>query len=176
MGKQKLKSSIKALQEAIISLKPMSPTCIQQARTNSFRDETALIEGSANRLFFSPCMTKSIMEEGRARAGSLDAATLENVEEATVGDLYNGSIVVVLASDDPFMDFKLSMEEMVKAHGMREWVQLEELLLCYLRLNERGNHKVIMMAFVELVKSIATDLRGGFPSSFLSSSSRPLCF
>jgi len=171
-----LRSSIKAIQEAVISLRPMSPACTQQARTASFRDDEAVtvdestsdISSSviSNRLFFSPCMSRSIMEEARARAGSLDAGTPEN-GEATANDLYSGSLVVVLASDDPYVDFKSSMEEMVEAHGAR--VQLEELLLCYLRLNEKRNHKFILMAFMDVAKDLTA--RVEFPSSFGSSGS-----
>lgn len=104
------------------------------------------------------------MEEARARPSNLSTEKLDN------DDFFNGSIVIVLASDDPFMDFKSSMEEMVKAHGVREWVQLEELLLCYLRLNERRNHKAIVMAFVDFVKNLVHNQCRGFPTPFGSSS------
>jgi len=181
MRNQMLRSSIKAIQEAVISLRPMSPACSQQARTSSFRDvdEAITVEGStsgfsssviSNRLFFSPCTSRSIMEEARARAGSPDAGSPENGEATANHDLYGGTIVVVLASGDPYVDFKSSMVEMVEAHGER--LLLEELLLRYLRLNEKRNHKFILMAFVDVVKDLTA--RDQFPSFFASSSSRLL--
>lgn len=184
MGKYKLRSPIKAIQESIISVKPMS-SCTQNFRTNSFRDDRVTIEGSgvgfsypviSNRLFFSPCMTKSIMEEAKARESNINTQTSDD-GEAMRRDLYNGSVVVVLASEDPYRDFKLSMEEMVDAHGARDWAQLEGLLLCYLRLNEERNHKFIMMAFVDLVEKFVAKLGGRSPSPSSSlSSSFPLVY
>lgn len=57
------------------------------------------------RLFFSPTMTKSIMEEARARAGAINFS-----EENTV--------LMVVALSVPCTDvFRASMEEMVEAHG-----------------------------------------------------------
>ncbi|URD88529.1 atofp18 ofp18 [Musa troglodytarum] len=88
---------------------------------------------SSDRFFFSPCTTKSIMEEAKT-------------EKSTPN-----SITMAMSSSDPYQDFRSSMEEMVAAHGLREWHSLQELLQCYLRLNEKKNHKVIVMAFVDLL-------------------------
>ena len=56
-------------------------------------------------------------------------------------------------SEDPYQDFKRSMEEMLEPYGGRNWEALEELLSMYLGANEKENHGVIMKAFVDLVIS-----------------------
>ncbi|URD88525.1 atofp18 ofp18 [Musa troglodytarum] len=180
-----LKSSFKHLQGAITSFKPISPICIQEAKTQSFREgdlfsafrcstsstSFALEEEltampmpssspggplSSDRFFFSPCTTKSIMEEAKTEkstpnvppsTGKAAAATTTTTRDS----FYHESITMAMSSSDPYQDFRSSMEEMVAAHGLREWHSLQELLQCYLRLNEKKNHKVIVMAFVDLL-------------------------
>ncbi|RWV88445.1 hypothetical protein BHE74_00054335 [Ensete ventricosum] len=65
--------------------------------------------------------------------------------------LYDESITMTMSSEDPYQDLRASMEEMVVAHELKEYHSLQELLNCYLRLNERKNHKVIVLAFVDLL-------------------------
>lgn len=58
------------------------------------------------------------------------------------------------------------MEEMVEAHQLREWAQFQELLHCYLRLNESKTHKVIVLAFVDLLMHmISRDKEGLYANS-----------
>ncbi|KAJ8505046.1 hypothetical protein OPV22_005932 [Ensete ventricosum] len=38
-----------------------------------------------------------------------------------------------MESEDPYRDFRRSMEEMVAAHGLNDWERLEELLVWYLK-------------------------------------------
>ncbi|XP_057778012.1 transcription repressor OFP15-like [Salvia miltiorrhiza] len=108
------------------------------AASQVFPDETAVIGGlRSDRLFFEPGETNSILEEAaKARAFP-----------------YSGGGVKIMAmdSDDPFLDFRSSMAEMVVAHGIKRWECLEELLTCYLRVNEKGNHGYIVGAFVDLL-------------------------
>lgn len=72
------------------------------------------------------------------------------------GSFCEDSTPLVMSSHDPYMDFRCSMEEMVEAHGVRDWSGLQELLLCYLRLNDKGTHSVIMLAFADLVMHIVS--------------------
>ncbi|URD88524.1 atofp18 ofp18 [Musa troglodytarum] len=102
---------------------------------------------SSDRFFFSPCTTKSIMEEAKTEKSKAAAATTTTTRDS----FYHESITMAMSSSDPYQDFRSSMEEMVAAHGLREWHSLQELLQCYLRLNEKKNHKVIVMAFVDLL-------------------------
>ncbi|CAK9168718.1 unnamed protein product, partial [Ilex paraguariensis] len=60
---------------------------------------------------FEPGETRSILEEAK-----------------TDGFPFKESVVMAVDSRDPFVDFKSSMEEMVEAHGLKDWEGLEELL------------------------------------------------
>ncbi|KAG2712262.1 hypothetical protein I3760_04G116500 [Carya illinoinensis] len=50
-----------------------------------------------------------------------------------------------MESQDPFVDFRKSMEEMVEAHGMKEWEGFEELLCWYLRLNGKSSTGILLV-------------------------------
>ncbi|KAF0889434.1 hypothetical protein E2562_024499 [Oryza meyeriana var. granulata] len=69
--------------------------------------------------------------------------------------LVEESVAVAVDSEDPYRDFRASMEEMVAAHGLRDWEQLEELLSWYLRVNGKHNHPLIVGAFVDLLLGLA---------------------
>ncbi|WOL09995.1 transcription repressor OFP13-like [Canna indica] len=99
---------------------------------------------SSKRFFFSPRTTNSIMEEAKPPESGATAAA----------SFCEGSRMVSLASRDPYLDFRASMEEMVAAHELRDWRCLQELLHCYLRLNEKKHHKVIVLAFVDLLMQL----------------------
>lgn len=66
-------------------------------------------------------------------------------------------MILAMESDDPYGDFRRSMEEMVEIHGVKDWECLEELLGWYLRVNGKKNHEFIVGAFVDLL----VDLAGG---------------
>uniref|UniRef100_A0A1D1Z2Z5 Transcription repressor n=1 Tax=Anthurium amnicola TaxID=1678845 RepID=A0A1D1Z2Z5_9ARAE len=135
----------------------------------------------SKRFFFSPCTSKSITEVpflqgvqietlggnpcSQVEAGedvvfnTLREADAESaLEKAGTGPcaLCEQSIPVAMASRDPYRDFRSSMEEMVAAHGLREWSGLHELLHCYLRLNQKETHKFVVLAFVDLLIQLAS--------------------
>ncbi|PON40476.1 Ovate protein family, C-terminal [Parasponia andersonii] len=60
------------------------------------------------------------------------------------------SVAVVKKSEDPYEDFKRSMLEMIMEKQMFEASDLEELLQCFLTLNSRQYHGVIVEAFSEI--------------------------
>lgn len=68
----------------------------------------------------------------------------------------NGNTTVMeMESRDPFVDFKISMEEMVEAHGLKDnWEGLQELLGWYLKVNGKSNHGYIVGAFVDLLVAL----------------------
>ncbi|URE40902.1 atofp18 ofp18 [Musa troglodytarum] len=70
-----------------------------------------------------------------------------------------------MESEDPYRDFRLSMEEMVVAHGLRDWERLEELLVWYLRVNGKKTHGFIVGAFVDLLAGLASPLPPSFSPS-----------
>lgn len=60
------------------------------------------------------------------------------------------SFAVVKKSEDPYEDFRKSMMEMIEEKEMFEEQELEELLQCFLTLNSRQHHRVIVEAFTKI--------------------------
>ncbi|XP_062208638.1 transcription repressor OFP2-like [Phragmites australis] len=57
------------------------------------------------------------------------------------------SFAVVKSSRDPRRDFRESMEEMIAENGIRTAADLEDLLACYLSLNAKEYHDLIVEVF-----------------------------
>ncbi|KAL1542273.1 hypothetical protein AAHA92_26393 [Salvia divinorum] len=120
------------------------PSPCHHPRTLSFRrsddEDAAAAAPSAGarlseRLFFEPEETSSIVRRASP---------------------FKGSVAMALESEDPYVDFKRSMEEMVESQGLfRDWDCLEELLSWYLRMNRKMNHGFIVGAFVDLLVAFA---------------------
>lgn len=87
-------------------------------------------------------------------------------------DFCKKSMMMAMASNNPYMDFRVSMEEMVEAHGLREWSRLQELLHCYLRLNDQTTHKTIFLAFVDLVMNLLNEEPNKVSNSSITISSK----
>lgn len=104
----------------------------------------------SERLFFKPGETSSILEEAKEDCFP-----------------FKDSMVLSMESQDPHVDFRNSMEEMVEAHGVKDWEGFEELLCWYLRVNGKSNHGYIIGAFVDLLVGLA------FASSSCSCSHSP---
>ncbi|XP_026427356.1 transcription repressor OFP13-like [Papaver somniferum] len=99
----------------------------------------------SERLFFEPSTdTNSILKES-------EKISVSNDEDLR----FKESVVMAMDSEDPYVDFRTSMEEMVEAHGLKDWDCLEELLSWYLKVNGKKNHGYIVSAFVDLLVSIA---------------------
>ncbi|MQL93885.1 hypothetical protein Taro_026528 [Colocasia esculenta] len=64
------------------------------------------------------------------------------------------SFAVVKRSEDPYLDFRRSMVEMVVEKGMYEEGDLEELLQCLLSLNSRRHHAAIARAFSDICAAL----------------------
>ncbi|KAF5744450.1 transcription repressor OFP4 [Tripterygium wilfordii] len=60
------------------------------------------------------------------------------------------SFAVVKSSVDPQRDFRESMVEMIVENNLRTTKHLEELLACYLSLNSKEYHHLIVKAFEEI--------------------------
>ncbi|PIN02815.1 hypothetical protein CDL12_24670 [Handroanthus impetiginosus] len=172
MGKKKLPFLCKPAAAAAVSW-PW-PGCANTPKTLSFREynknnyfeqesfpseseteDSAVIRGlKAERLIFKPGETNSILEEAKTETP------------------YK---VLAIDSKDPFIDFRVSMEEMVEAYGIKEWKFLEELLAWYLQANGESNQGYIVAAFVDLVihlsASVSSDCSGSDIDENCSSSS-----
>uniref|UniRef100_A0ACD5Y337 Uncharacterized protein n=1 Tax=Avena sativa TaxID=4498 RepID=A0ACD5Y337_AVESA len=84
----------------------------------------------------------------------------------------SGGVAVVTFSVAPYEDFRRSMREMADAHwAVRreapavDWDFMEELLFCYLQLNERAVHKDILRAFTDTVAALRRRRRAPKPKS-----------
>ncbi|XVE88919.1 hypothetical protein DITRI_Ditri19aG0108600 [Diplodiscus trichospermus] len=137
-----------------------------------------LCRGS-NRFFVATGLSSSLIEEARSSAvtnttmsisedvGSTSTSTSTNNTTANDsnrngGDhhvnfpsINNECIAVLTYSPNPYNDFRHSMQEMVEArlkhHSVINWDFMEELLFCYLNLNDKKSYKFILSAFVDLI-------------------------
>ncbi|XP_016443721.1 transcription repressor OFP13-like [Nicotiana tabacum] len=106
----------------------------------------------SERLFFEPGNTSSIFQEPKPCKNQEQEDEEENKED----DLpFKESIVLAMESEDPYLDFKKSMKEMVESQGIKDWEDLQELLAWYLKMNGKVNHGFILSAFVDLLIELA---------------------
>ncbi|KAF5470160.1 hypothetical protein F2P56_010692 [Juglans regia] len=116
----------------------------------------------SERLFYEPGDTSSILEKAKVDGGLP----------------FKESVVLAMESEDPYLDFRRSMEEMVECHGLKDWECLEELLGWYLKMNGKKNHGFIVGAFVDLLCGLAAAPAAGsncFDFTSCSSSSTIFC-
>ncbi|RWW54971.1 hypothetical protein BHE74_00038410, partial [Ensete ventricosum] len=111
--------------------------------------EAVVIRGlRSDRLFFEPDSTSSITG---AAAAATKAESLP----------FEGSIAMEVESEDPYWDFRWSMEEMAMAHGLVDVQWLEEMLCWYLKMNEKRCHGIIVEAFLDLLLRLACSITSG---------------
>ncbi|XP_022744902.1 transcription repressor OFP13-like [Durio zibethinus] len=124
--------------------------------------ETVIRGLRSERLFFEPGETSSILKEAKPSDGLP----------------FKDSVILSMESEDPHVDFRKSMEEMVEAHRLKDWEGLEELLFWYLIANGKGNHGYIVGAFVDLLVGLAISSTCTLPScsNCTHSPSSPLSF
>ncbi|CAO2186551.1 unnamed protein product [Urochloa humidicola] len=70
---------------------------------------------------------------------------------------FGGGMAMSVESENPYRDFRESMEAMVMSRGdVKDWCWLEEMLGWYLRANGKSTHGVIIGAFVDLLVELST--------------------
>ncbi|KAK2657246.1 hypothetical protein Ddye_010298 [Dipteronia dyeriana] len=79
---------------------------------------------------------------------------LQRLIPCTVDGKVRESFAVVKKSQDPYEDFRRSMMEMILEKQMFEEKELEQLLHCFLTLNSRQHHKVIVEAFSDIWEAL----------------------
>ncbi|KAJ6671757.1 TRANSCRIPTION REPRESSOR OFP7-RELATED [Salix viminalis] len=97
----------------------------------------------SERLFFEPGNTSSILGDHNDEADRFP---------------FPECVAVALESENPYEDFRNSMEETAENCGLKNWEDAEELLAWYLRMNRKQHHCFIIEAFVDLFSAA--------PSSF----------
>ncbi|XP_022777167.1 transcription repressor OFP14-like [Durio zibethinus] len=134
----------------------------------------------SNRFFVATGLSSSLIEEARSSVvtnttmsmsedmGSTSTSTSTNNTTANDSNSYGGHgdhvkspsihnecIAVIKCSPSPYDDFKRSMQDMVEArlkhHLTVDWDFMEELLFCYLNLNDKKSYKYVLSAFVDLI-------------------------
>ncbi|KAJ4883494.1 Transcription repressor OFP13 [Raphanus sativus] len=136
----------------------------------------------SERLFFDPGVTTSsilLEETSKTERDSKSKAAAEAAAEEEEEDrdcIYTPpieeiSVPVAMESEDPYGDFRRSMEEMVRSHGelAKDWRSLESMLAWYLRMNGKRSHGVIVSAFVDLLSGLSDS---GAGESSVSDSAR----
>ncbi|KAI4387026.1 hypothetical protein MLD38_004892 [Melastoma candidum] len=122
----------------------------------------------SKRFFVAPGSTGSLIEEARTSltmsedVGPSTASLKTNSVAAPMTSgikLPEDCIAVIKKTWCPYRDFKCSMQDMVESCQGRgvDWEFMEEMLLCYLGLNDRDSHEHILSAFVDLVISLRQD-------------------
>lgn len=99
--------------------------------------------------------TRSVRKVERVRFQSLENRRGRD-QTAQVKKKLKESFAVVKKSKDPYEDFKKSMLEMITEMEMSEAEDLEQLLQCFLALNSRSYHAVIVRAFMEIWQQMFT--------------------
>ncbi|XP_004236407.1 transcription repressor OFP14 [Solanum lycopersicum] len=148
----------------------------------------------SRRFFIAPGSSSSLIEEARTSmtvsddTGSTSAITITTVTNTNSNELSaisteysketlnaNDFITLVTYSPSPYDDFRQSMQEMMEARlkdqGKINWEFMEELLFCYLDLNDKKSYKYILSAFVDQIV-ILRENSGRVPA--ISRNVRPL--
>ncbi|KAK4774847.1 hypothetical protein SAY86_009782 [Trapa natans] len=86
--------------------------------------------------------------------------------------LPENTIAVLAPISLPYDGFMHSMREMAKSrmetHGQLDWNFMEELLFCYMNLNEKRSHTYILKALVDLIMELRQSRGRCFPSHWES--------
>ncbi|PIN10823.1 hypothetical protein CDL12_16594 [Handroanthus impetiginosus] len=142
-----------------------------ETKTASFLFESPRLLGSpppenlcgSARFFVASGSTSSlIIDEGpsSSASGTNDSpAPLEESEQVEAKEEDSSApddfIALLTYSPNPYEDFRRSMQEMVEArmehNGKVDWEFLQELLFCYLDLNNKKSYRFILRAFVDLI-------------------------
>ncbi|CAN6464892.1 unnamed protein product [Victoria cruziana] len=126
---------------------------------------------SSRRFFFSPGRSHSLLLDSCSSTSSLlPAKPLPPPAPSPSHEVVEGGVAILTYSPDPYSDFRTSMQEMVEAQDLdisADWGYLQEMLMCYLKLNSRRTHKYIVGAFADLLMTLMmgrrkSDVAGGY--------------
>ncbi|XVF76129.1 hypothetical protein PTKIN_Ptkin13bG0241100 [Pterospermum kingtungense] len=110
---------------------------------------------------------------------STDTDPDNNCSMATVrgfGRVGGESLAVEKDSDDPYLDFRHSMLQMILEKEIYSKDDLEELLNCFLQLNSPHYHGIIVRAFTEIWNGVFSIKPGSSASPRLHCGFRPRDF
>lgn len=126
--------------------------------SRSFSNENYIPDEAPNDVFES---ARKSLEEKKASQDSRSKSSSRRRKGVYGSSVSNNkvreSVAVVKKSEDPYEDFKRSMLEMIMEKQMFESSDLEDLLQCFLTLNSRQYHGVIVEAFSEIWEILFSD-------------------
>ncbi|CAL5199871.1 unnamed protein product [Lathyrus oleraceus] len=152
----------------------------EPSKTTSFMLESPRFDASpppdlsrSARFFVKAENSRSLMEDALSLTNSDDGDSSNSNSSSTespskevvvVHEDHNQTlpekcIALLSYSPNPYDEFRRSMQELVESkYGKTEitemkidWDFMEEILFCYLNLNEKKSHKFILSAFVDLI-------------------------
>ncbi|EXC07280.1 hypothetical protein L484_021187 [Morus notabilis] len=123
--------------------------------SHSVASNDAVRERSRRSTERKPAENARKRDEGSGERRTSETASRR--EREPEGKKVRESFAVVKKSEDPYEDFKRSMLEMIMGKQMFEASDLEELLQCFLTLNSRQYHGVIVEAFSEIWEILFSD-------------------
>ncbi|RWV87698.1 hypothetical protein GW17_00050284 [Ensete ventricosum] len=124
----------------------------------------------------SSTMLKSSQQETAARRPASGSHGIK--QRAAAAATPSENLVVVKSSSEPMRDFMESMVEMIVENNISDAEDLGELLACYLSLNSREYHEVIINVDKTLVypaRDRYRPLGGSFSSSGSDRNGRSMC-
>ncbi|CAL5375773.1 unnamed protein product [Camellia sinensis] len=127
--------------------------------TSSSLMEEARISATTSENTGSSSTTTTTTAAATATTGTNEYSTArvnDNANKQVMGP--DDFIAVFTYSPSPCDDFRHSMQEMIEArrqyYGKVDWEFMEELLFCYLNLNDKKTYKHILSAFVDLISTL----------------------
>ncbi|XP_002510365.2 transcription repressor OFP7 [Ricinus communis] len=102
-------------------------------------------------------VSKNLRVSPETVSSPMRGSVLRRMTSCKTDGMVKESVAVVKKSEDPYEDFKRSMLEMILEKQMFEEKDLEELLQCFLTLNSRQYHGVIVEAFSEIWEILFCD-------------------
>ncbi|XP_004486728.1 transcription repressor OFP14 [Cicer arietinum] len=134
----------------------------------------------STRFFMKPGNSGSLMEdalsltnsdEGGSSNSNSSSTASPSKEAIIVNDhssqsLPENCVALLTYSPSPYDDFRRSMQDVVESkygniennQSKIDWDFMEEILFCYLKLNEKKSHKFILSAFVDLITVMRRNL------------------
>lgn len=89
------------------------------------------------------------------------------------GKIDGESVAVEKESDDPYLDFRQSMLQMILENEIYSKEDLRELLTCFLQLNSPYHHGIIVRAFTEIWNGVFS-VRSSSPNLYFGCKSREM--
>ncbi|KAE8692911.1 hypothetical protein F3Y22_tig00110821pilonHSYRG00008 [Hibiscus syriacus] len=127
----------------------LSSSLVDDARSSGTNSTMSISENLGSTSTSSASINNTVVSNDSNSTGG-DGVVVESLS-----NIRNECIAVVTYSHNPYDDFRRSLQEMVEArmnhHSEIDWDFMEELVFCYLNLNNKKSYKFILSAFVDLV-------------------------